>query len=133
MIRSRSNAAARPAEPADAVPSTVARIAPVEMRRVEQEAPQEAPAATEEQPADSTAKAQPEKDCVAGRARQPPSLLGAWYGDYYWTVGRFLVSTDDAYVGVHTATLAAKVPGYVAAVKADDNTKVTCRRRGRHH
>ena len=50
--------------------------------------------------------------------------LGGWYGQYWWTVGRFLVSTDDAYVGVHTATLAAKVPGYVAAVKAEDNAKV---------
>ena len=37
--------------------------------------------------------------------------LGAWYGQYWWITGRFLVSTDDAYVGVHTATLAAKVPG----------------------
>ena len=50
--------------------------------------------------------------------------LGGWYGHYWWTAGRFLVSTDDAYVGVHTATLAAKVPGYVAAVKAEDNAKV---------
>ena len=50
--------------------------------------------------------------------------LGGWYGQYWWTAGRFLVSTDDAYVGVHTATLAAKVPGYVAAVKAEDNAKV---------
>ena len=50
--------------------------------------------------------------------------LGAWYGQYWWITGRFLVSTDDAYVGVHTATLAAKVPGYVAAVKAEDNAKV---------
>ena len=39
--------------------------------------------------------------------------LGAWYGHYWWTTGRFLVSTDDAYVGAHTATLAAKVSGYV--------------------
>src|SRR5476651_2172876 len=24
--------------------------------------------------------------------------VGGWYGQYYWTVGRYLVSTDDAYV-----------------------------------
>src|SRR5882724_9652093 len=24
---------------------------------------------------------------------------GGWYGHYYWTAGRYLVSTDDAYVG----------------------------------
>jgi multidrug resistance efflux pump len=22
-----------------------------------------------------------------------------WYGDYWWTTGRFIVSTEDAYVG----------------------------------
>src|SRR5262245_3630962 len=34
---------------------------------------------------------------------------GAWYGDYWWTTGRFLVSTDDAYVGAKNATLSAKI------------------------
>jgi hypothetical protein len=32
-----------------------------------------------------------------------------WYGHYWWVAGRFIVSTDDAYVGAKTATLAAKV------------------------
>ena len=50
--------------------------------------------------------------------------LGAWYGHYWWTVGRFMVSTDDAYVGAHTATLSAKVSGYVASVDARDNAEV---------
>ena len=36
---------------------------------------------------------------------------GAWYGHYWWIAGRFIVSTDDAYVGAKTATLAAKVAG----------------------
>jgi membrane fusion protein (multidrug efflux system) len=44
-----------------------------------------------------------------------------WYGHYYWTVGRFYVSTDDAYVGAKTATIAAKISGYVTQVAADDN------------
>ncbi len=50
--------------------------------------------------------------------------VGGWYGHYWWTVGRFIVSTDDAYVGVHTATLSAKVSGYVDAVDANDNEQV---------
>jgi membrane fusion protein, multidrug efflux system len=50
--------------------------------------------------------------------------LGVWYGHYWWTAGRFIVSTDDAYVGVHTATLSAKVSGYVAAVDVNDNAEV---------
>jgi membrane fusion protein (multidrug efflux system) len=53
-------------------------------------------------------------------------LLGAggWYGHYWWTTGRYLVSTDDAYVGAKNATLSAKVVGYVSAVDVDDNAHV---------
>ena len=40
------------------------------------------------------------------------------------TVGRFLVSTDDAYVRADTTTLAAKVAGYVSAIEVGDNTLV---------
>jgi membrane fusion protein (multidrug efflux system) len=49
---------------------------------------------------------------------------GGWYGNYWWTVGRFIVSTDDAYVGAHNTTLAAKIAGYVATVAVNDNAPV---------
>jgi membrane fusion protein, multidrug efflux system len=49
---------------------------------------------------------------------------GGWYGQYYWTAGRYLVSTDDAYVGAKNTTLAAKVSGYIEAVTVDDNAHV---------
>lgn len=48
----------------------------------------------------------------------------AWFGYHWWTVGRFTVSTDDAYVEAYNTTLAAKVPGYVARVLVTDNSKV---------
>lgn len=53
-------------------------------------------------------------------------LLGAagWFGYQYVTVGRYLVSTDDAYVRADATTLAAKVSGYVASVDVADNTLV---------
>ncbi|HEY9454612.1 MAG TPA: biotin/lipoyl-binding protein, partial [Bradyrhizobium sp.] len=52
-------------------------------------------------------------------------LLGAgWFGYEYATVGRFIVSTDDAYVRADATTLAAKVSGYVAAIAVADNTRV---------
>src|SRR5689334_20605856 len=35
--------------------------------------------------------------------------LGGWYGLHYWQIGRFLVSTDDAYVRADATTLGAKV------------------------
>jgi len=52
--------------------------------------------------------------------------LGAagWFGYDWWTVGRFTVSTDDAYVGAYNTTIAAKVPGYLSGVPVTDNTRV---------
>jgi membrane fusion protein, multidrug efflux system len=50
--------------------------------------------------------------------------LGSWYGHYWWTAGRFVESTDDAYVGAHTATLAAKVAGYLTSVDVADNAEI---------
>src|SRR5579875_1390929 len=47
-----------------------------------------------------------------------------WLGYDYLTVGRFLVSTDDAYVRTDTTTLAAKVSGYVTAIPVADNEPV---------
>src|SRR5229473_2870389 len=52
-------------------------------------------------------------------------LAGAvWYGWDYWTVGRFLVSTDDAYVKADNTTIAPKVSGYLQEVLAKDNQRV---------
>jgi membrane fusion protein, multidrug efflux system len=45
-------------------------------------------------------------------------------GHRYWTVGRFLESTDDAYVQADSSTIAPKVSGYVASVMVDDNQPV---------
>jgi membrane fusion protein, multidrug efflux system len=50
--------------------------------------------------------------------------LGGYFGHSWWTVGRFQVSTDDAYVGAHTATLAAKISGYVETIPVEDNQHV---------
>jgi membrane fusion protein, multidrug efflux system len=50
--------------------------------------------------------------------------VAAWYGEYWRTVGRFTVSTDDAYVYAHNTTIAAKVPGYLATIQVADNQRV---------
>jgi membrane fusion protein (multidrug efflux system) len=49
---------------------------------------------------------------------------GGYFGWEYWTVGRFLVSTDDAYVQADNTTIAPKVSGYIAAVLVGDNEAV---------
>jgi membrane fusion protein (multidrug efflux system) len=51
-------------------------------------------------------------------------IAGSWYGHYYWTAGRYLVATDDAYVGAKNTTLSAKVSGYVSFVMVEDNAQV---------
>lgn len=47
-----------------------------------------------------------------------------YYGHYYWTTGRYMVSTDDAYVGAKNSTLSPKLSGYIADVAVDDNAQV---------
>ncbi len=49
---------------------------------------------------------------------------GAYYGHHWWTVGRFMVSTDDAYVAADVTTLVAKVGGYVSEVPVPENAHV---------
>ncbi len=49
---------------------------------------------------------------------------GGWYGERWWTVGRFIVTTDDAYVRADNTTLAAKISGYISAIRVSDNTRV---------
>ena len=46
------------------------------------------------------------------------------YGHYYWATGRYLVTTDDAYVDAHSVLISPKVAGYIAAVPVDDNQPV---------
>jgi membrane fusion protein (multidrug efflux system) len=53
------------------------------------------------------------------------AVAGAsWYGHDYWTVGRFLISTDDAYVKADNTTIAPKVSGYLDRVQVGDNEHV---------
>jgi membrane fusion protein (multidrug efflux system) len=49
---------------------------------------------------------------------------GSYYGWDYWTVGRFNVSTDDAYVQADSVTIAPKVSGYLGEVLVGDNEAV---------
>jgi len=48
----------------------------------------------------------------------------AGYGNYYWRTGRFLVSTDDAYVQAHSVLISPKVSGYLSEAPVDDNQSV---------
>src|ERR1700719_2279525 len=49
---------------------------------------------------------------------------GGIYGDYWWTTGRFMVSTDDAYVQAHSVLISPRVSSYISEVPVDDNQSV---------
>jgi membrane fusion protein (multidrug efflux system) len=88
------------------------------------EAPAESVSETGKEPGDKPKKS-PKKRLLLGIAAL--CLLGgaAWYGWHYWTVGRFEVSTDDAYVKADSTIVAPKVSGYLREVLVTDNQSVT--------
>jgi membrane fusion protein (multidrug efflux system) len=59
-----------------------------------------------------------------GAAAAAVLVAGGWFGYDYATVGRFMVSTDDAYVRANNTTLGAKVSGYISELPVEENTKV---------
>src|SRR5215471_18070549 len=55
--------------------------------------------------------------CVAG-------LAGSGNGYYWWTVARFIESTDDAYVGGNVTPIAPHISGFIAELLVTDNQHV---------
>jgi len=49
---------------------------------------------------------------------------GAWYGYDYWTDGRFMISTDDAYVQADMSFVSPKISGYIDKVLVSENQQV---------
>ncbi len=49
---------------------------------------------------------------------------GAYHGHNYWTMGRFQIETDDAYVKADNSSVAPKISGYIADVLVKDNESV---------
>ncbi len=45
-------------------------------------------------------------------------------GIHWWTAGRFMVGTDNAYVRADIATISPRVAGYIASVQVGDNQRV---------
>jgi membrane fusion protein (multidrug efflux system) len=52
------------------------------------------------------------------------AIAAGSYGYDWWRVGRFIETTDDAYVGGDVTAIAPHVPGFVAEVLVDDNQRV---------
>ncbi len=64
------------------------------------------------------------KRLALGAAAVAAAAAAGYYGHEYWTVGRFLESTNDAYLQADYTTIAPKVSGYIAEVLVHDNQPV---------
>src|SRR5277367_4810196 len=64
------------------------------------------------------------KQTLLGLAGAAGIAAAATYGVQYWQVGRFEVSTDDAYVQADSIIIAPRVAGYIAQVLVSDNQPV---------
>ena len=51
-----------------------------------------------------------------------------WYAHRWWTVGRFVETTDDAYVGGDVTAIAPHVAGFIKSIDVADNTHVSAGR-----
>jgi membrane fusion protein (multidrug efflux system) len=70
-----------------------------------------------------TSRRSPKGLALAGAALLA-AVGGGWYGYDWWTVGRFIESTDDAYVGGDVTVIAPKVAGFIAEVAVSENQQV---------
>src|SRR5947209_15537477 len=52
------------------------------------------------------------------------TLGGIGYGRYWWTTGRFIESTDDAYAGGNVTAVSPHVAGFVADILVSDNQNI---------
>ena len=52
------------------------------------------------------------------------ALAVIYFGVHYLFVGRYMISTDDAYVRANNTTLGAKVAGHIAKIGVADNARV---------
>jgi membrane fusion protein (multidrug efflux system) len=70
-------------------------------------------------------KAKPRKRRVLGLFALIIALgAGGYYGSYWWSDGRFFVSTDDAYVKANLSIISAKVAGNITDVPIKENEPV---------
>jgi membrane fusion protein (multidrug efflux system) len=52
------------------------------------------------------------------------ALASSSYGYYWWTTGRFIESTDDAYVGGNVTPISPHISGFIVEIPVTDNQRV---------
>lgn len=115
--------------PADADESTASpRVVPLSDETVARgpataPAPSQAPAAASAAAKPAAPKSPRKKRILLGIGALA-AVAAVYYGVNYYLVGRFIVSTDDAYVRANNSTLGARVAGHIAEIVPGDNTLV---------
>jgi membrane fusion protein, multidrug efflux system len=71
--------------------------------------------------ATQTPPRRPNRRTLVMAASAAAAVLIVSYSFYWWNVGRWMQTTDDAYVGGNTAPLATQVSGFVTEILFDDN------------
>jgi membrane fusion protein (multidrug efflux system) len=120
IIRETANDEAAPEAGAQLAEAVRAQIADETRRHQGEEAPG---SPGSEKPAAGTAKPGKRKFVVIG-VLGLLALAAIGYGIYFVMVGRFYVSTDDAYVRANNTMLGARVAGHIAAILPRDNSLV---------
>jgi membrane fusion protein (multidrug efflux system) len=129
----RSEAAESGAEPVEQAPAALGEALRSHVAEETKRRPPEAP--TNPSPASAPAVAAPAGAAAAapksGRRRLVLfgiltllALAAGGYGVNYYLIGRFMVSTDDAYVRANNTMLGSRVSGHVAAILPRDNSLV---------
>jgi membrane fusion protein, multidrug efflux system len=118
------------ADEAEQQPGRDASAGPAEQRRAPEEAKRK-PAETPAAPEGDKAAAPPSAAPKSGKRRFVLMgivlllvLAAASYGVHYFLVGRFFISTDDAYVRTNNTMLGARASGHIADIIPGDNTLV---------
>jgi membrane fusion protein, multidrug efflux system len=125
-----------PEKPGDEAPDASAVLAEQLRVQIADEAKRR-PAETPSQPLPDKPAAAPAAPAASAASKAPGrkkliltsvgallALAAASYGVHYILVGRFFISTDDAYVRANNTTLGARVSGHIAAILPGDNALV---------
>lgn len=76
-------------------------------------------------PMESEAPKSGRKKIILGSIAVAALLAGGYTGMNWWTHGRFMIETDDAYVQADVSLVSAKLQGYVAEIPVKENQHVS--------
>ncbi|AKM32520.2 multidrug ABC transporter permease [Pandoraea faecigallinarum] len=107
--------------------TTAAQVKPLDAAQTV-ENPAQAPVGRAQEsagkPGQTTPPANPRRKTMLLGALAIGVVVGLGWGAHWWFVGRFIESTDDAYLQADSMTVAPKVGGYVTEVLVRDNETV---------